>query len=170
MSTNTIFIIIVGALFLVIGLIALLASSKPNAAKIQGQPAIAYSAGDTDRPKAETQQVFSDLGEIKVTDVKQVDYQLKNTGTKPLQILNINSSCGCTAGQIIYKEFTSDEFSMHTQSGYVTEIAPGDTGIVRLTYRPATMPVYGIVEREVYITTNDPANQRLVFGIKAKVK
>ena len=59
---------------------------------------------------------------------------------------------------------------MHSQSGFVTEIAPGDTATVRLTYRPATMPVYGVVEREVYVTTNDPENQKLVFSIKTKVK
>ena len=59
---------------------------------------------------------------------------------------------------------------MHTQSGYVTEIASGETATVRLTYRPASMPVYGLVEREVYVTTNDPANEKLIFSITAKVK
>lgn len=129
-----------------------------------------FSAQDADRPKAETSQTQRNLGEIKVSDVKVEDYTLKNAGTKPLQILNVNSSCGCTAGQIIYKDKTSKEFSMHTQSGFVTEIAPGDSAIVRLTYRPASMPVYGLVEREVYITTNDPANEKLIFSITAKVK
>lgn len=129
-----------------------------------------FSTQDVDRPKAETTQTFFDLGEIKVSDVKVQDYTLKNSGTKPLQILNVNTSCGCTAGQIIYKGETSKEYTMHSQSGFVTEIAPGDTAIVRLTYRPATMPVYGVVGREVYVTTNDPANPKLVFGIKAKVQ
>lgn len=129
-----------------------------------------FSVQDADRPKAETAQTFFDMGEINVSDVKQQDYTLKNAGTKPLQILNVNSSCGCTAGQIIYNGETSKEYGMHAQSGFVTEIAPGDTATVRLTYRPATMPVYGLVEREVYVTTNDPINQKLVFSVKAKVK
>ncbi|MEP7167446.1 MAG: DUF1573 domain-containing protein [Candidatus Woesebacteria bacterium] len=132
--------------------------------------AVAFSAQDTERPKAETALKFVDMGVIKVSDVKQQDYTLKNVGTKPLQILNINSSCGCTAGQIIYNGTTSKEYSMHAQSGFVTEIAPGDTATVRLTYRPATMPVYGAVEREVYVTTNDPANPKLIFSIKANVQ
>jgi len=131
---------------------------------------LSFSAQDSDRPKVETSQTFFDMGEIKVSDVKQQDYTLKNVGTKPLQILNVNSSCGCTVGQIIYNGETSKEYGMHSQSGFVTEIAPGDTATVKLTYRPATMPVYGLVEREVYVTTNDPANQILVFSIKAKVK
>ncbi len=123
-----------------------------------------------DRPKAEVSQTFFDLGEIKLSDVKQQDFSFKNSGTKPLQILNINSSCNCTFGQIIYKTFTSKEYSMHAQSEYVTEIAPGDTAIVRLTYKPAIMPVYGLVTREVYLTTNDPVKPKLIFSIKTTVK
>jgi len=129
-----------------------------------------FSTQDTDRPKAETSNTSRNLGEIKVSDVKVEDYTVKNAGTKPLQILNVNSSCGCTAGQIIYQGKTSKEFSMHTQSGFVTEIAPGDTATVRLTYRPASMPVYGLVEREVYVETNDPANSKMIFSVTAKVK
>lgn len=150
----------------VIGLVFLFSSSGQKSAPTNSN----YSTKDTDRPKVETTQTFVDLGEIKVSDVRQQDFTLKNIGTKPLQILNINSSCGCTAGQIIYNGQTSKEYSMHSQSGFVTEIAPGDSGTVRLTYRPATMPVYGAVEREVYVTTNDPANQKLVFSIKAIVR
>lgn len=129
-----------------------------------------FSAEDSDRPKAETSNTSRNLGEIKVSDVEVEDYTVKNAGTKPLQILNVNSSCGCTAGQIIYQGKTSKEFSMHTQSGFVTEIAPGDTATVRLTYRPASMPVYGLVEREVYVETNDPANSKMIFSVTAKVK
>ena len=165
MSPKSIIISLIAFFALVVGLAFLFSvGQKPVPA------AVSFSAQDNDRPKAETTQTFFDMGEIKVSDVKQQDYTLNNVGTKPLQILNVNSSCGCTAGQIIYNGETSKEYSMHSQSGFVTEIAPGDTATVRLTYRPATMPVYGVVEREVYVTTNDPANQKLIFSIKAKVK
>lgn len=155
MSSKTTIISLIVFFALIVGLVFLFTSGQKP---------------ESDRPKAETTQTFTDLGEIKVSDVKQQDYTLKNAGTKPLQILNINSSCGCTTGQIIYKGETSKEYSLHAQSGFVTEIAPGDTATVRLTYRPAIMPVYGLIEREIYITTNDPVNQKLVFSVKAKVK
>ncbi len=129
-----------------------------------------FAAGDAARPQAETNQTFADLGEISVSDVKQADFPLKNIGSQPLQVLNINSSCNCTFGQVIYKDLTTKEYGMHAQSGYVTEIAPGETATVRVTYKPALMPVYGSVEREVYLTTNDPDRQKIVFGVKAKVK
>ena len=165
MSPKTIIIWMLVSVVSVVGLAFLLTAGQTPA------PATAsFSEQDTDRPKAEITDTRRDLGEIKVSDVKVEDYIVKNVGTKPLQILNVNSNCGCTAGQIIYQGKTSKEFSMHTQSGFVTEIAPGDTATVRLTYRPATMPVYGLVEREVYVTTNDPANEKLIFSIKAKVK
>src|SRR3989338_6133218 len=165
MSPKTIIISLVIFVAVIVGLAFLFTLGQKPASST-----LSFSAEDSDRPKAETTQTFFDMGEIKVSDVKQQDYALKNIGTKPLQILNVNSSCGCTAGQIIYNGKTSKEYSMHSQSGLVAEIAPGDTATIRLTYRPATMPVYGAVEREVYVTTNDPENQKLVFSIKAIVK
>ena len=130
----------------------------------------AYTTSQKDRPVAETPDSLFDFGEIKVSDVKEWDFVLKNAGTKPLQVLNINSSCGCTAGKIIYNNTETKEYGMHAQSGYLMEISPGTQAIVRVIYRPFQMPVYGAVEREVYVTTDDPQRNKLVFAIKANVK
>lgn len=165
MSAKMLITIVVGFIITTIGL-AVIFSARQKSSPVT----TSFSAQDADRPKAETDQTFFDLGEIKVSDVKQQDFTLKNIGTKPLQILNINSSCNCTFGRIIYQDLTSDEYGMHDQSGYVTEILPEDTAIVRVIYKPALMPVYGLVEREVYVTTNDPDRQKLIFSVKAKVK
>lgn len=165
MSIKTIVLVVIGFIVITIGLA--FAFSVPQ----KSTPATAsFSIQDAERPKAETAQTFFDMGEIKVSDVKQQDFTLKNIGTKPLQILNINSSCNCTFGQVVYKDLTTKEYGMHAQSGYVTDILPGDTATVRVTYKPALMPVFGVVEREVYLTTNDPDRQKLTFSIKAKVK
>mgnify|MGYP001587372476 CR=1 FL=1 len=165
MSTKTLLIVVFGFIIVTIGLAFVFsAGQKPSPV------AASFSAQDADRPKVETTQTFFDLGEMKVSDVKQADFFVKNVGTRPLQILNINSSCNCTFGQVIYKDLTTKEYGMHAQSGYVTEIAPGDTATVRVTYKPSIMPIYGLVEREVYITTNDPDRQKLIFSVKAKVK
>lgn len=165
MSPKIIILSAVGFFVIMIGAALLIsAGQKPE------PPKAVFSSQDQDRPKVETTQIFFNMGEIKVSDVKQADFQFKNSGTQPLQILNINSSCGCTTGQIIYNDFTSKEYGMHNQSGFVTEIAPGTTATLRLIYRPATMPVYGLVEREVYVNTNDPDKAKLIFAIKANVK
>ncbi|MEK7566029.1 MAG: DUF1573 domain-containing protein [Patescibacteria group bacterium] len=129
---------------------------------------VLLTAGQKTPPKADIYSVF-DFGDIKVSDVKEKDFVLKNTGTKPLQILNINSSCNCTFGKIIYNGKETKEYGMHAQSGYLMDIAPNTEAKVRVIYQPSLMPVYGVVEREVYVTTNDPQKQRLIFAVKAKV-
>lgn len=130
---------------------------------------LSYTSQDKEKPIAEVKENFKDLGTIKVKDTQESVFTIKNTGTKTLQLSNINSSCGCTAGQIIYNGKTSKEYSMHSQSEDVFEIKPQTEAQIKVTYRPFTMPVYGLVEREVYITTNDPANAKLIFKVKAVV-
>lgn len=164
MSTKTVLIYISILIVMVAGVVFLFSGNQKTA-----PVTAAYSTAETDRPIAQVSERFFDVGDLKLSDVKVQDFTLTNSGTKPLQILNVNTSCGCTAGQIIYKGEISREFSMHKQSGFVTEIAPGDSATVRLTYRPATMPVNGLVTREVYVTTNDPQNSRVTFSIQARV-
>lgn len=165
MSVKTLVISFLVLVVAVIGLVFIVSGKQTP------PPAAAsYDSSSQDRPRVEVGEKFADVGEIKVSDVITRDFPIKNIGTKPVQIQNINSSCGCTSGKIIYKDFTSKEFGMHAQSGFVTEIAPGDTATMRLTYRPATMPVYGSVTREVYLSTNDPDNSRLIFSLKAIVR
>jgi len=165
MSVKTLLFIFIGFFIFTAGMVYLLSIAQkpvPNAKF--------FAISDSDRPKIETTNTSFDFGEIKVSDVKQQDFTFKNSGSKDLQILNIDSSCNCTFGQVLYKDFVSKEYGMHAQSGYVTQISPSDTASIRVTYKPAIMPVFGLVEREVYVMTNDPANPRLIFSVTAKVK
>lgn len=130
---------------------------------------LSYAAEDKEKPIAEVKNTFKDLGKIKVSDTQEVIFTLKNIGTKSLQLSDIKSSCGCTAGQIIYQGKTSKEYSMHTKSADIFEIAPQTEAQVKMIYRPFTMPVYGLVEREVYMTTNDPGQPKISFRVKAIV-
>ena len=165
MSAKTIILLTIGFFVMLFGM-AFLATrgQKPDPATIS------YKNGDADRPKAEVLTSLIDIGEMKVSEVKEVSFQLKNIGNKPLQILNINSSCNCTFGQIIYKDLTTKQYGMHKQSGYVTDVAPGDSATVKVIYNPSIMPVYGPVSRDVYVSTNDPENPKLIFTIKTVVK
>lgn len=165
MSTKT--IILSTALFLavIIGVSVLLTAGQKPAPQ-----AVSYSAATSDRPVAETPDSLFDFGEIKVADTKEKEFVLKNAGTRPLQVLNVNSSCNCTVGKIIYNNSETKEYGMHAQSGYLMDIAPGTEAKVKVIYRPFQMPVYGAVEREVYVTTNDPQREKLIFAIKANVR
>ncbi len=166
MSTKTIviglilfsFIFIGGAYFLLAG------GNKPEV-KIAS-----YNSKDKDRPIVEVKKNLVDLGEIKVADQKEASFTIKNTGTQPLQVYNMSSSCHCTFGQLTYQGKTSDEYGMSTISDTLASIAPNTEATVKVIYRPYIMPVYGPVEREVYLSTNDPNNQKLIFQVTAKVK
>ncbi len=131
---------------------------------------VSYSSSDRQKPVAATEKLFYNVGKMKVSETAVRDFRIANKGDKPLQLSDISTSCGCTTAQLILKDFKSKPFSMHTKSGYVTQIGPGESATVRISYMPFTMPVYGAVEREAYVKTNDPLNPRLVFTIKAFVE
>lgn len=130
---------------------------------------ISYSLKDKERPKVKAKTTLIDLGKMKVSDEKSADFTIKNIGQKPLQLSNISSSCSCTFGQVIIDGKESELFGMHTVSDLAGEILPGKLAKIRVIYRPYVMPVYGLIEREVYVSTNDPENPKLVFKVKTIV-
>lgn len=121
-------------------------------------------------PKATISETRIDVGQMKVADEKMSDFTIKNEGKEPLKISGMNSSCGCTVGQFVYQGKTSAEYGMHAQSGYLGAIAPGEEAVVRVTYRPSQMPVYGAVERMVTVETNDPQSPKLTLTVAARVE
>jgi len=144
--------------------------SKISSNQNQKVNIVYYKQSDLAKPKVKVKQFEKDIGTIKVSDEKSADFLIKNTGQKPLQLFNISSSCGCTVGKVIIDGKESEEFGMHSRSSYVGEVLPGKEAVVRVIYRPYVMPVYGAVIREVYVSTNDPENEKLVFKIKTFVK
>lgn len=166
MSTKTIVIgLILFSVVFVGGSYFLLAGGNKPEVKIAS-----YSAKDKDKPVVEVKKTLIELGTIKVSDQKEATFTIKNIGTKPLQVSNMSSSCHCTFGQLIYQGKTSDEYGMSTVSDVLPEIAPNTEATIKVIYRPYIMPVYGPVEREVYLSTNDPNNQKLIFQVTAKVQ
>ena len=54
-------------------------------------------AQETDGPKFEFEESKHDFGDIRRGDKVEHIFKFKNTGTKPLVISNIITTCGCTA-------------------------------------------------------------------------
>lgn len=129
-----------------------------------------YTTADSEAPKATVSSTTADIGSMNVSDEKSTEFTVQNTGKKPLVLSQISSSCMCTFGQIIYDGKTSPEFGMHSEAAYRVSVEPGKSATVKIIYRPSLMPVYGAVEREVYVATNDPNNAKLVFKVTANVK
>lgn len=161
---NIILIILGSSFLLILSLFAFSMFGKSNSPKI-----ITYTKTEVQRPKVQLIDTYSDMGNIKVKDTITKDFTVKNIGDKPLDLSGINSNCGCTSARIIYEGTESKEYGMHRVSTDVIEVAPGKQAVIRVIYRPYTMPVYGVVSREVYIDTNDPDQPKIVLRIKANV-
>ncbi len=159
--------IIFSSVVLLVGGIVLIGSQNNSKS---GITPLKYSASDKGKPIVKTDNILFDIGKMKVSEQKQKDFTINNIGSKTLQLSNISSSCGCTVAKVIYNGRESKEFGMHSKSDEIFEIAPKSEAKIRVIYRPFVMPVYGQVEREVYISTNDPDNPNLTFSIKAYVE
>lgn len=154
--------------FIIVALYAIYAVT--NSADTAQAAISSYSAQDAEKPQVEAKETFKDIGTIKLSEDSVTTFTIQNTGSKPLQLFNISSSCGCTVGQIMYNGIVSKEYGMHSKKSEVIELAPNTHATVKVIYRPYVMPVYGAVDREVYIETNDPTNQKLAFKIKTVVE
>lgn len=158
------FILIMIGLFVVI-----MVGGTVFALKSTAKPLELYSDSESERPQAELNTKVQDLGQMKVSDVKSVDFILKNVGQKPLQITNVSTSCNCTFAQIEIDGKKSPRFSMHQNPNWVGEIGAQKEAKITATYEPSLMPVKGKVERDVLFTTNDPQNPNISLKITAAV-
>lgn len=167
MKTDKIVIILIAVTTIIIlGGIVLVASKEGS-----GNTSIAsYTLNDSERPKATTDSSFQDLGKMKVSDEKTAFFTVTNSGSKPLILSKINSSCDCTFGKITINETSSPELGMHSRSTWQGTVEPGKEAKVEVIYRPSIMPVKGEVGRDVYVTTNDPEKPMLTFSVKAFVE
>ena len=79
-----------------------------------------------------------DFGEIKEGTIATHDFTFKNEGKKPLRLVNVRASCGCT----------TPEYSR-------APIAPGASGFIKVAYDSNGRP--GIIDRDVTVQTDgDP--------------
>lgn len=129
-----------------------------------------YKAENIDRPKVFVPIFTADLGIMSMSEEKQAIFTIENKGTKPLQLFNVNSSCGCTVGKISINGTTSPEFGMHAKNNWTGTIEPGQSATLQVIYRPYVMPVKGKVTRDVFIQTNDPEKSKLTFTVEASVQ
>ncbi len=168
-TDKLIFFIIGGFTVLLLVLIVLFSINEGK----QSQAAAnitSFSAADKEKPEVVVSSTFSDLGNIKVKDEKSAKFTIVNIGTKPLSLYKVSSSCDCTFGQVTIEGVKSPELGMHSQNPWTGTVNPGKNATLDVIYRPFIMPVKGTVTRDVYVQTNDPANPRITFSIKAFVE
>ncbi|MEK7673868.1 MAG: DUF1573 domain-containing protein [Patescibacteria group bacterium] len=124
--------------------------------------------------KLEISKKVADLGNMKVSDEKSADFEIKNNGSSTLKIFNVFTSCDCTFARVLINGKESPEFNMAMHMPpdalrWAGEILPNATATIRAIYKPAVMPVFGLVERNIMFSTNDPSNKQVELTIKASV-
>lgn len=135
-----------------------------------GKPINQYSPADANRPRIEISETVFDFGDMKVSDIKTREIAVKNSGTAPLVISDMISSCNCTFGQMVIDGVESPRFSMHRNPDWRGQILPGASAILKITYEPRLMPVQGKVQRAVVFKTNDPEKQLITITASANVQ
>lgn len=99
-------------------------------------------------------RLSEDLGVIDIKDVKDdiiyCDFNFTNTSDIPLRIWQVLSTCGCST-------------SLWSKTSY----EPGDTGAVRLSYRPSLRKERRVtMHADVYMSLVDPESERTVYNLK----
>ncbi len=101
--------------------------------------------------KIQFEKTTHDFGKIK-EEIKSAVYNFKftNTGDGDLKLLNVRTSCGCTAS-----EYTK------------VPIKPGEKGEIKVTYHTSHRP--GSFRKSITVTINNPDKPNTVLFIKGFV-
>src|SRR3989344_3526588 len=113
-----------------------------------------------------------DWGEIGIESGKvERLFSITNTGTGPLRVFNVSTSCMCTTAQLLLGEKESPLFGMHTKVPFVLEISPQETASLKVVFDPAFHGPSGIgeVTRQIHVETTDSAQKDITFDLTAKV-
>lgn len=92
-----------------------------------------------------------DLGKMKGSTSKEVEFKFTNAGKKDLQIRHVRSTCGCTAVQ------------QDTEP-----VKPGQSSSIKAVFNSGGYK--GKVTKAIYVYTNDPKNSEVVLMLNADVE
>ena len=95
-------------------------------------------------------EIQFDFGSVKEGDVLTHSFQLINDGTDDLNILDVKTSCGCTAALPSTKV-----------------LKPKETGSVAVEFNTANRS--GKVVRTITVTTDDPETPSKILTISADI-
>lgn len=129
--------------------LVLVTTSVGCSKKKGGDKATADAAAST--PKIEVPSKLHDFGTATEGEKLQHVFEVKNSGTGPLVIDRVTTSCGCTAAVAKTKE-----------------IAPGGTGQIDVTFD--TSARRGANRKSITIISNDPSSPRTQLEVAVNVE
>ena len=102
-------------------------------------------------PQADVPQPIHDFGVMRQGEKIEVTFIIRNTGTQPLTIGNISTTCGCTVASVASRT-----------------IAPGKSTELKSVFDAGVFR--GPQIKNIVVQTNDPAKRTLTLQIKGVVK
>ena len=91
-----------------------------------------------------------ELGKIKEGQTPEISWKFRNTGAKPLIIINAQGTCGCTIAEKPEQP-----------------VAPGEEGVIKAKFSSEGRP--GVNEKQVIVTTNTQGNSTHYLNFKVEV-
>lgn len=101
-------------------------------------------------PRIELERVLHDFGQIGAGSQHVCEFKFKNVGDSVLKITEVTRTCGCTPFEL-----------------EKTEYEPGQSGVLKVRYDAGHRDAED--RKNVYMTTNDPANERISLTVLAQV-
>jgi hypothetical protein len=92
-----------------------------------------------------------DIGDLIAGDTAEVEFPLTNTGTEPLKIEKVSTSCGCTT------------------TTYPEILQPGERGVLQAKLVSASI-WNGPIEKQITLTTNDPEQPEVTLQLAAQMR
>lgn len=111
---------------------------------------VASSEAQETAPRATVDQPVFDAGQVPVGEEIEAVWEIRNEGTAPLEITQVNPDCGCTVAE------------------YDESIGPGGTGKIRATVD--TIDIVGPNKKTITVHTNDPGASHLRLTVESTVK
>ena len=108
------------------------------------------TAAQQTAPKAVVAQPLHDAQTVPKGENVVHDFEIRNEGSAPLEITDVQPTCGCTVAE------------------FDKVIAPGASGKVHAVLDTSTFA--GPISKTIQVFTNDPANPKINLAIKAKVE
>lgn len=122
--------------------------------------------------QAKVPEATFDWGKVGIAAGKvEKDFTIENTGSAPLKLFNVKTSCDCTTARLSQGTVTSPVFGMHTNSNFAMEVPSGQKAILKVIFDPAYHgpDAVGPVTRQITVQTNDPNRGILTFLLTAVV-
>lgn len=110
------------------------------------------SAAASDSAKIEFEEISHNFGQITEGEVVSTVYKFKNTGTRPLEILDVQVSCGCTVAEKPEKP-----------------VGVGQSGEIKVNFNSEGKP--GVNKKYVNVVSNaSNSNVALNFSVVVNMK